>query len=91
VVEFDEGIDTNLLQLDGGGSINPAYLPRDPNQGCRPVLPHEYLRVNTIFEVLNTTVSTVPKNRVGQANSGPKYWTPTLVLEREPKRSDATS
>jgi hypothetical protein len=52
VVEFDEGIDADLTQLDGGGSINPAFLPRDPNNNCKPVLPHEYLRVNTIFEVV---------------------------------------
>ena len=52
VVEFDEGVDTDLTALDGGGSINPAYLPRDPNNHCKPVLPHQYLRVNTIFEVV---------------------------------------
>lgn len=27
VVEYDEGIDTDLTQLNGGGSINPAFLP----------------------------------------------------------------
>ena len=51
VVEFDEGIDKDLTKLDGGGSINPAFLPRNPNNGCKPIYPHEYLRVNTIFEV----------------------------------------
>ncbi len=52
VVEYDEGIDADLTRLDGGGSINPAYLPRDPRNNCKPILPHEYLRVNTIFEVV---------------------------------------
>lgn len=52
VVEFDEGIDNDLTQLNGGGGINPAFLPRDPNNHCAPVLPHQYLRVNTIFEVV---------------------------------------
>jgi Type I phosphodiesterase / nucleotide pyrophosphatase len=52
VVEYDEGIDTDLTQLDGGGSINPAFLPRDPNNGCAPIYPHQYLRVNTVFEVV---------------------------------------
>lgn len=51
-VEFDEGIDIDLTKLNGGGGINPAFLPRDPDKGCAPVLPHEYLRVNTIFEVV---------------------------------------
>ncbi|MBV8343333.1 MAG: alkaline phosphatase family protein, partial [Gammaproteobacteria bacterium] len=52
VVEFDEGIDNDLTRLDGGGGINPAYLPRAPRNDCKAILPHEYLRVNTIFEVI---------------------------------------
>jgi Type I phosphodiesterase / nucleotide pyrophosphatase len=52
VVELDEGVDFDLTQLDGGGGINPAFLPRDPNHGCAFVFPHQYLRVNTIFEVV---------------------------------------
>ncbi len=51
IMAMDESIDTDLTQLDGGGGINPAYLRRDPKNGCNTVLPHEYLRVNTIFEV----------------------------------------
>jgi Type I phosphodiesterase / nucleotide pyrophosphatase len=53
VVEYDEGIDIDLTALDGGGGINPAYLPRNPN-GCVPIYPHQYLRVNTIFEVIRS-------------------------------------
>lgn len=52
VVELDEGVDADLTQLNGGGGINPAFLPRDPDNGCAPVFPHQYLRVNTIFEVV---------------------------------------
>ena len=52
IVELDEGTDADLSRLDGGGGINPAYLPRDPNNNCTPVYPHQYLRVNTIFEVV---------------------------------------
>ncbi len=52
LVELDEGVDFDLTQLDGGGGINPAFLPRDPNNGCAPIFPHAYLRVNTIFEVV---------------------------------------
>jgi hypothetical protein len=51
-VELDESLDTDLTQLNGGGSINPAFLPRDPDNGCQVVFPHQYLRVNTIFEVV---------------------------------------
>jgi type I phosphodiesterase/nucleotide pyrophosphatase len=52
VVEYDEGIDNDLTMLNGGGGINPAFLPRDPNNGCAPIYPHQYLRVNTLFEVV---------------------------------------
>jgi hypothetical protein len=49
VTEYDESVDKDLTQLYG--SIDPNFLPRDPDHGCAPVYPHQYLRVNTIFEV----------------------------------------
>ncbi len=59
-VGFDEEIDYNYLKLDSGkpdgssgiNGINPDYLPRDPKNNCAPVYPHNYLRVNTIFNVV---------------------------------------
>jgi len=51
-IGFDEEIDTDYTRLDGGGGINPAYLPRDPKNNCAPVYPHTFLRVNTVFEVV---------------------------------------
>jgi Type I phosphodiesterase / nucleotide pyrophosphatase len=50
-VVFDESIDKDMTRLDGGGGINVDALPLDPNNGCKPVFPWQYLRVNTIFEV----------------------------------------
>src|SRR5215467_608782 len=50
-VVYDESIDFNSNALDGGGGINPAALPLDGSNGCTPVYPHGFLRVNTIFEV----------------------------------------
>jgi hypothetical protein len=61
-VAWDEAIDKDLTKLDGGGGINPNFLPRDPNHNCRTIMPHEYLRVNTIFEVV-------------KANGGTTAWT----------------
>jgi hypothetical protein len=55
VVELDESVDIDLTQVNGGGGINPSFLPRDPNHGCAPVFPHDYLRVNTIFEVVRAS------------------------------------
>jgi hypothetical protein len=52
IVEYDEGVDIDLTQLNGGGGINPDFLPRDPFNNCSPIYPHQYLRVNTVFEVV---------------------------------------
>ena len=51
-VAFDETIDIDNTRIDGGGGINANFLPRDPKRGCAPVYPHNFLRVNTIFEVV---------------------------------------
>ncbi len=42
----------NILQMTAQPQslINPATLPVNP-QTCKPIYPHEYLQVNTIFEV----------------------------------------
>lgn len=56
-VLFDEGIDKNPDLLSGGGnfgvdSIDSTKLPLDcTSRTCGPVYPHNYLKVNTIFEV----------------------------------------
>jgi len=51
-VGMDESIDVDLTKLDAGGGIDPGYLPRDPKNGCAPVYPHSFIRVNTMFEVV---------------------------------------
>ena len=52
IVAWDESVDMDLTRLDGGGGLNPQFLVRDPKNGCHTLLPHQYLRVNTIFEVV---------------------------------------
>jgi len=50
VVPYNESVNfSTALRFT---SINPAKLPRDPEHGCAPVYPHQYLRVNTIYEVI---------------------------------------
>ncbi|MGH3765213.1 MAG: alkaline phosphatase family protein [Pseudonocardiaceae bacterium] len=46
------GLPGSILQLTSHPEtlINPAKLPVDPKT-CKPVYPHQYLKVNTIFEV----------------------------------------
>ncbi|MBN3756158.1 alkaline phosphatase family protein [Paraburkholderia sp. Tr-20389] len=58
-VVFDEttGIDAQgggaLTHLDGGGAFNPDAIPRAKRNGkCTPVYPHDYIKTNTIFEVV---------------------------------------
>jgi hypothetical protein len=62
-VGFDEEIDYNYQKLNAGRingesgitGIDPAYLPRDPKNGCKPVYPHSFIRVNTIFNVVHNS------------------------------------
>ncbi len=51
-VVMDESIDKDLNAIDGGGGINEDRLPRDPYNGCSPVYPWQYSRVNNVFEVV---------------------------------------
>ncbi len=56
--EYEEGIDFDQSQLNGGGdfgkgSINPQFLPRDPFHNCQPVYPWNFVRTNTIFGVVH--------------------------------------
>jgi hypothetical protein len=46
------GLPGSILQLTGNATslIDPAQLPVDPST-CKPVYPHQYIKVNTVFEV----------------------------------------
>ena len=46
------GLPDGILQMTGSPTslIDPAQMPVDPAT-CKPVYPHQYLKVNTIFEV----------------------------------------
>ncbi|PMS37382.1 type I phosphodiesterase/nucleotide pyrophosphatase [Trinickia symbiotica] len=63
-VVFDEttGIDGEnggaLTHLDGGGAFNPQAIPHALVGGvCVPVYPHNYVKTNTIFEVVKEHVA----------------------------------
>jgi hypothetical protein len=61
--EYEEGVDIDQTQLNGGGpyapldggfkSIDPTRLPRDPFQDCQPVYPWNFIRTNTIYGVIH--------------------------------------
>jgi predicted AlkP superfamily pyrophosphatase or phosphodiesterase len=57
--QFAENLDYDLNQLSGGDTtpdhINPANLPMRRVDGkCEPVYPHNFLKVNTIMEVIHS-------------------------------------
>ena len=50
VIDLKQGIN---LALDGSTGVDPAKVPRQLLNGkCVPVLPHNMMRVNTVFEVV---------------------------------------
>ncbi len=62
--EYEEGIDIDQAKLNGGApgasltdggiaSIDSKRLIRDPNNGCNPVWPWDFVRANTIFSVIH--------------------------------------
>jgi hypothetical protein len=62
--EYEEGIDIDQTKLNGGApgasltdgginSIDSKRLIRDPNNGCNPVWPWDFVRANTIFSVIS--------------------------------------
>ncbi len=60
--EYEEGIDKDQTQLNGGAtvgdgginSIDSQRLIRDPNANCAPVWPWNFVRTNTIFSVIHS-------------------------------------
>jgi len=62
--DFDQGIDFDDTKLNGGApgagltegsaaSIDPRKLIRDPQAGCAPVYPWNFIRTNTFFGVVH--------------------------------------
>jgi hypothetical protein len=63
--EYEEGIDIDQTKLNGGApgasltdgglnSIDSTRLIRDPNNGCNPVYPWNFVRTNSIFSVIHS-------------------------------------
>jgi hypothetical protein len=63
---YDSAIDFDEDKVDT--TIDEAKLPRDPAKGCKPVWPHQYLRVNTIFEIVKAA-----GGRTAWADKHPSY------------------
>lgn len=86
-VIYDESVDLNSNALDGGGELNTNALPRDPARVGAPVYPHNYLRVNTTFEVVKAAgyhTAWIDKHLTDEIVNGPSgqgvddLWTPEI-------------
>jgi hypothetical protein len=55
-VVFDESLEYDDSKIFSGG-INAASLPyaKDINGNCKVVYPHDFVKVNTIFEVIRAS------------------------------------
>src|SRR5262249_28128529 len=82
--EYEEGVDLDQTQLNGGGpysptdggikSIDAKRLPRDPFNSCLPVYPWDFVRTNTIYGVIHAAggyTAWADKHPVYAAVSGP--------------------
>ncbi len=85
--EYEEGVEIDQTQLNGGGFTNPidggvasidtARLPRDPFSkptACAPVYPWNFIRTNTIYGVIHAAggyTAWSDKHAVYAAVSGP--------------------
>lgn len=91
-VAFDESMDGE------GGGIDPAKLPLDGN--CRPLYPHDYLKVNTAFEVVRQSggyTAWIDKHPVYEIVEGPSgegvddLYTPEIGKNAEGEAEGITS
>jgi hypothetical protein len=89
-VVYNEDIDTA-----DGRHIAVHKLPRDPAHGCRPVYPWQYLRVNTIFNVVHAAggytawADKHPAYAIVQGPSGhgvDDLYTPEIGMDGEGQR-----
>ncbi len=73
VVVYDESVDGPGAEA-GKPVLNPRLLPLDPDKGCTPVYPHDYLRVNTVFEAIRQAgghTAWIDKHPVYEIVNGP--------------------
>ena len=94
------GLPGSILSMTGSPEqlIDPAQLPVDP-QTCRPVYPHSYLKVNTVFEVArqhNLVTAWSDKHPAYDVLQGPSgngiqdLFTPEINSQADPAGADWT-
>ncbi len=92
--DYDQGIEYDDTKLNGGtpgaalteggiASIDPKKLVRDPQMGCAPVYPWNFVRTNTIFSVVHATggyTAWIDKHASYSFTAGPgaRAWMTTI-------------
>jgi len=92
------GLPNSILEMTGQPQtlLSAATLPVDP-QSCKPIYPHEYLKVNTIFEVAheqglrNGLVGQAPGIRSSGRAVGDWHRRPVSRRRSTAKRSNRTA
>jgi hypothetical protein len=62
--EYEEAIDLDYTKLNGGApgasltdggiaSLDPTRMDRDPQNGCAPVMPWDFVRTNSVFGLIH--------------------------------------
>jgi hypothetical protein len=78
-IQIGEEIDKDFTRLDGGAdfglaALDPARFPLDPSRGFAPVYPHDYCKVNTIFEIAHAAglrTAMIDKHAAYEITAGP--------------------
>ena len=58
VIDLKDGIDATPVAPPANATLNPDNRPLDPDNGCQPVFPHNMMRVNTVFKVVQAGMYT---------------------------------
>ncbi len=99
-VDYDETADIAPDKIDAGGGLDVKKLPRDPANGCAPLYPHAFLRVNTVFDVVKAgggTTAWSDKHPAYDLVQGPKgngvddLYTPEIESNMEDQQDSITS
>jgi hypothetical protein len=109
--DYDQGIDFDDTKLNGGApgaavteggiaSIDPRKLVRDPQEGCAPIYPWNFIRTNTIFGVVHAAggyTAWIDKHPSYSMASGPggkgldDYYSPEVSSNAVPLPGVTTS
>ena len=87
------GLPGSILQMTGNpdDADRPGAAARSTRQTCKPVYPHHYIKVNTIFEVARSARASAPRGRTSTPPTRSSTARPAPASRTSsPRRSTAT-